>query len=124
MVVVLMFAGTPSRRVWVEPPKVEDKHRQVDKRRASVHLGAPVAAPPTRSVLHPLGSRRFQAKYTSPRHTSGVPRETNGERRPVEQELRVLYQAIAASGNGITISDPSQPDRPLIYVNRRVTTLT
>jgi diguanylate cyclase (GGDEF)-like protein/PAS domain S-box-containing protein len=51
-------------------------------------------------------------------------RETNGERRPAEQELHVLYQAIAASSNGITISDPSQPDNPLIYVNRSFELMT
>ncbi len=44
-------------------------------------------------------------------------RRENGESRPVEQELRLLYQAIAASSNGIVISDPNQPDNPLIYVN-------
>lgn len=47
-----------------------------------------------------------------------MPKKTNGERRPVEQELRLLYQAIAASSNGIVISDPNQADNPLIYVNR------
>ena len=36
----------------------------------------------------------------------------------MEQELRLLHRAIAASSNGITISDPNQPDNPLIYVNR------
>jgi len=42
----------------------------------------------------------------------------------LEPELRLLYQAIAASSNGITISDPGQPDNPLIYVNRSFELMT
>ena len=42
----------------------------------------------------------------------------------MDQELRLLYQAIAASSNGITISDPRQPDNPLIYVNRSFELMT
>ncbi len=42
----------------------------------------------------------------------------DGERRQTEQELRLLYRAVAASSNGITISDSKLPDDPLIYVNR------
>src|ERR687893_2760149 len=53
-----------------------------------------------------------------------MPGETNGEHRSVEPELRLLYQAIAASSNGITISDPGQPDNPLIYVNRSFELMT
>ena len=49
---------------------------------------------------------------------------TNGEHRPVEPELRLLYRAIAASSNGITISDPNQSDNPLIYVNRSFELMT
>ena len=51
-------------------------------------------------------------------------KETNGEHRPVEPELGLLYRAIAASSNGITISDPNQPDNPLIYVNRSFELMT
>ncbi len=53
-----------------------------------------------------------------------MPKKTDGERRPVEQELRLLYQAIAASSNGIVISDPNQADNPLIYVNRSFELMT
>ncbi len=42
----------------------------------------------------------------------------------MEQELRLPYRAIAASSNGITISDPSQPDNPIIYVNRSFELMT
>jgi diguanylate cyclase (GGDEF)-like protein/PAS domain S-box-containing protein len=51
-------------------------------------------------------------------------KKTNGDQQPVEQELRLLYRAIAASSNGITISDPNQPDNPLIYVNRSFELMT
>jgi diguanylate cyclase (GGDEF)-like protein/PAS domain S-box-containing protein len=53
-----------------------------------------------------------------------MPGETNGEHRSVEPELRLLYQAIAASSNGITISDPGRSDNPLIYVNRSFELMT
>jgi hypothetical protein len=36
--------------------------------------------------------------------------EGDGERRRTEQELRLLYRAVAASSNGITISDSNLPD--------------
>ncbi|CAA9455043.1 MAG: diguanylate cyclase/phosphodiesterase (GGDEF & EAL domains) with PAS/PAC sensor(s) [uncultured Rubrobacteraceae bacterium] len=36
----------------------------------------------------------------------------------------MLYKAIAASSNGIAISDASQPDHPLIYVNRSFELMT
>ncbi len=42
----------------------------------------------------------------------------------MEQELRLLYRAITASSNGITISDPSRPDNPIIYVNRAFELMT
>jgi diguanylate cyclase (GGDEF)-like protein/PAS domain S-box-containing protein len=58
------------------------------------------------------------------RYTSTMRGEANGEHPPVEPELRLLYQAIAASSNGISISDPSQPDNPLIYVNRSFELMT
>ena len=53
-----------------------------------------------------------------------MPGEANGEHPPLEPELQVLYQAIAASSNGITISDAGQPDNPLIYVNRSFELMT
>ena len=52
------------------------------------------------------------------RYTPRMPEAPDGEHRPGEQYLRLLYRAIAASSNGITISDPNQPDNPLTYVNR------
>jgi diguanylate cyclase (GGDEF)-like protein/PAS domain S-box-containing protein len=53
-----------------------------------------------------------------------MPGEANGEHPPLEPELQLLYQAIAASSNGITISDAGQPDNPLIYVNRSFELMT
>ena len=53
-----------------------------------------------------------------------VSSEGDGERRRTEQELRLLYRAVAASSNGITISDPNLPDNPLIYVNRSFELMT
>ncbi len=42
----------------------------------------------------------------------------------MKPELRLLYRAIAASSNGITISDPNQPDNPLIYSNESFLRIT
>ncbi len=39
------------------------------------------------------------------------------ERKKVEESLRVRERAIAASSNGIVITDALQPDNPIIYVN-------
>lgn len=47
---------------------------------------------------------------TDTRYSSEIPKKTNGERRPVEQKLRLRYQALVVSSNGITISDPHRPD--------------
>lgn len=38
-------------------------------------------------------------------------------RRKTEEQLRLLERAIAASSNGILISDPHQPGNPVIYAN-------
>lgn len=38
-------------------------------------------------------------------------------RQKTEEQLRLLERAIAASNNGILISDPHQPDNPIIYAN-------
>jgi diguanylate cyclase (GGDEF)-like protein/PAS domain S-box-containing protein len=70
---------------------------------------------------HSLGDR---PEHTSARYTSAMPKKTNGERSPLEQELRLLYQAIAASSNGIVISDPRRSDNPLVYVNRSFELMT
>ena len=39
------------------------------------------------------------------------------DRRKSEERLRLLDRAIAASSNGIIITDPLQPDNPVIYAN-------
>jgi PAS domain S-box-containing protein len=39
------------------------------------------------------------------------------ERKKVEESLRIRERAIAASSNGIVITDALQPDNPIIYVN-------
>jgi diguanylate cyclase (GGDEF)-like protein/PAS domain S-box-containing protein len=53
-----------------------------------------------------------------------VSSEGDGERRRTEQKLRLLYRAVAASSNGITISDSTLPDNPLIFVNRSFELMT
>jgi len=40
-----------------------------------------------------------------------------GVRQQAEEQLRLLERAIAASNNGIIITDVQQPDNPVIYVN-------
>ncbi len=47
---------------------------------------------------------------------------TQGKR--TEERLRLLERAIAASNNGITISDAQAPDNPIIYVNSGFERLT
>ena len=42
---------------------------------------------------------------------------TQIERQQVQDELRLRDRAIAASNNGIVITDPNQPDNPITYVN-------
>lgn len=46
------------------------------------------------------------------------------QRKQVEDELRLRDRAIAASSNGVIISDPNQPDNPIIYVNPRFEQIT
>ncbi|MBD2084137.1 PAS domain S-box protein [Coleofasciculus sp. FACHB-542] len=46
-----------------------------------------------------------------------VSREAIAERHPSQEHLHLLEKAIAASNNGIVISDASLPDNPLIYIN-------
>lgn len=53
-----------------------------------------------------------------------MPEQANGEHQRTEQELRLRDRAIAASSNGITISDPNQPDNPIIYLNRSFELMT
>ena len=47
----------------------------------------------------------------------GVYRGTPLERRSSEELRRLLDRAVAASSNGILITDPGLPDNPLVYVN-------
>ena len=49
--------------------------------------------------------------------SSGVYRGTPLERRSSEELRRLLDRAVAASSNGIVITDPSLPDNPIVYVN-------
>jgi PAS domain S-box-containing protein len=50
-------------------------------------------------------------------------RDVTESKRAAEQ-LHLLDRAIAASSNGITISDVSQPDNPIVYVNPRFEEMT
>jgi diguanylate cyclase (GGDEF)-like protein/PAS domain S-box-containing protein len=50
--------------------------------------------------------------------------EGDSELWRTEQELRLLYGAVAASSNGIAISDSKLPNNPLIYVNRSFELMT
>jgi PAS domain S-box-containing protein len=52
----------------------------------------------------------------NPRYGLGMVEDIT-ERVQVEERLRLRDRAIAASSNGIIISDARQPDLPLIYVN-------
>lgn len=49
---------------------------------------------------------------------------TNCERQRMERSLRVNQRAINAALNGILISDPTQPDNPIIYVNPAMEQIT
>jgi PAS domain S-box-containing protein len=48
---------------------------------------------------------------------SGVHRGSPLERRSSEELRRLLDRAVAASSNGIVITDPKLPDNPIVYVN-------
>ena len=48
---------------------------------------------------------------------SGVHRGSPLERRNSEELRRLLDRAVAASSNGIVITDPNLPDNPIVYVN-------
>ena len=55
--------------------------------------------------------------------SSGLPEYFNGViedislRRRAEEDLRLLDRAVAASPNGVIITDPGLPDNPAVYVN-------
>jgi PAS domain S-box-containing protein len=46
------------------------------------------------------------------------------EARRAEEELRLRDRAMASSANGIVITDPNQPENPIIYVNPAFTRIT
>src|SRR5919112_709064 len=46
-----------------------------------------------------------------------VAHENVTERKRAEEELRLRDRAIAASSNGVVITDPNRPNNPIIYVN-------
>ena len=48
---------------------------------------------------------------------SGVHHDSPLERRSSEELRRLLDRAVAASSNGIVITDPRLPDDPIVYVN-------
>ena len=64
---------------------------------------------------------RFPAD-SSPRAV--VAHENITERKQAEEALRLRDRAIAASSNGIIITDPNQPDNPIIYANPAFTSMT
>src|SRR5215216_3251805 len=43
--------------------------------------------------------------------------EDIGKRKQAEEDLRLRDRAVAASSNGIVITDPNLPDNPIVYVN-------
>src|SRR5918993_2826424 len=49
--------------------------------------------------------------------SSGVYRGTPLERRSPEELRRLLDRAVAASSNGVLITDPGLPDNPIVYAN-------
>ena len=53
-----------------------------------------------------------------------VAHENITERKKAEEALRLRDRAIAASSNGIVITDPNQPDNPIIYVNPAFESMT
>ena len=53
----------------------------------------------------------------------GVTRDIT-ERRETEEALRLRDRAVAASQNGILITDPNQPDNPIVYVNPAFESMT
>lgn len=53
-----------------------------------------------------------------------IAHENITERRQAENALRLRDRAIAASSNGIVITDPNQTDDPIIYVNPAFASMT
>ena len=79
--------------------------------------------PVIRACCRTLGGRELTALLSMP-----IPRSDSGfqhvtlsllditERKQAEKQLRLLERAIAASSNGIVISDPTQSENPIIYI--------
>ncbi len=82
---------------------------------------------------------RARHKDGSWRHLEAVGRNMDGDpsirgvvvnawditqRKQVEEELRLRDRAITASSNGVIITDPNQPDDPIVYVNPRFEQIT
>jgi PAS domain S-box-containing protein len=79
---------------------------------------------PAQSIHTPhRGSRMFYVRKVpildevgNPRYLLGIVDDIT-ERQQAEERLRLLERAIAASSNGIVITDVTLPDHPMIYVN-------
>jgi PAS domain S-box-containing protein len=105
---------------------------------SAVDLGVEEAAPFAEGIRSVLSGLREEFALEYPCHspteqrwfigrvtrfsTSGPPHavvahETITERKRTEEALRLRDRAIAASSNGVVITDPNQPDNPIIYVN-------
>jgi PAS domain S-box-containing protein len=63
---------------------------------------------------------------TQNEHIKGIVLNTRDitERKHHEENLRLLERGIDASKNGIIISDPKQPDNPIIYANKAFEQIT
>ena len=105
---------------------------------SAVELGCEEAASFAEGICSVLSGRREEFALEYPCHSpteqrwfvgrvtrfpSGSPtravvaHENVTPRKRTEEALRLRDMAIAASSNGIVITDPSQPDNPITYVN-------
>ena len=105
---------------------------------SAVELGCEEAASFAEGIRSVLSGRREEFALEYPSHSpteqrwfvgrvtrfpSGSPtravvaHENVTPRKRAEEALRLRDMAIAASSNGIVITDPSQPDNPITYVN-------
>lgn len=108
----------------------EDKGRVQEAFRKVVESPGVMGKPVELRVRHKDGSWR---------HLEAVGRNMTGDpgirgvvvnawditqRKQVEDDLRLRDRAIAASSNGVIITDPNQPDNPIVYVNPRFEQIT
>jgi len=112
--------------VYVHPDDVERVSCSFARRVASLGSGGVV---PVR-VRHADGTwRHLEAVGTNMLDDPSVHGlvvnawDVTGRKR-IEEELRLRDRAIAASSNGIIITDPNRPDNPIIYVNQRFEQIT